>query len=357
MKIFHCDRCEGLVYFENTQCFGCGSRLAFLPDVADLGSVEPTDDGTWLRKGIKYRLCANYAGHGVCNWAVPESDPEPFCRSCRLNRVIPDLSVPGNLNAWAKLEIAKRRLVYSLLQLGLPVDSKEEHFGGLAFEFLADDSPGKPILTGHANGVITLNIAEADDTERERRRVSLNEPYRTLLGHFRHEVGHYYWDLLVSESPRLAAFRQLFGDERASYADALKRYYEQGPAVNWNDRFISAYASCHPWEDWAETWAHYLHMTDSIETSLACGLTLRPRRADEPKLEPGKIAGTSSFDRLMEAWYPLTHLMNILNRGLGLQDGYPFVIPPAAVEKLRFVHETIHPEEAVASQGASTASL
>ncbi|MDX2079731.1 MAG: putative zinc-binding peptidase [Terrimicrobiaceae bacterium] len=341
MKIFHCDHCGQLVYFENTRCVACGTALAYLPDVADMGSLEPAGANLWKRKnGAVYRRCLNDLEHSVCNWAIPAGGDEEFCVSCRLNRTIPDLTKPANVEAWAQLETAKRRLIYSLLQLALPVAPKSEadpH--GLAFEFLEDQND-QPVLTGHADGVITLNIAEADDAERERRRTSLEEPYRTILGHFRHEIGHYYWDCLIRDSARLEQFRTLFGDERESYADALQRHYDSGPAPDWRERFLSAYASAHPWEDWAESWAHYLHMTDTLETAAECGLALQPSRPDAPKLDPAHVAGTTAFDQMLLAWFPLTHVLNILNRGLGLRDPYPFVIPAPAIEKLRFVHDT-----------------
>ena len=263
--------------------------------------------------------------------------------------MIPNLSRPGNKEPWYKLEVAKRRLVYSLLALGCPVESKlEQPERGLAFEFLADPEAAgaPPVLTGHADGVITLNVAEADEVERERRRLRLHEPYRTLLGHFRHEVGHYYWDRLIKDSPLIDDFRERFGDERQDDAQALQQHHDQGPRAAWQQQFVSAYASVHPWEDWAETWAHYLHMTDTLETAAARGLTLRPRRADEPTLKspPPTLPATcfAAFDRLIDDWFPLTYVLNNLNRGMGFPDGYPFVLSPPAVEKLRFVHEVLN---------------
>jgi hypothetical protein len=353
MNVFHCDHCQQLVFFENTVCVSCGSTLAYLPDLDQMGSLEPAGDGLWRSplpeaEGRRYRLCDNYMRQNVCNWAIPASDAHLHCPSCRLTRVIPDLSRPGNKEAWYKLELAKRRLVYSLLMLGCPVENKEddpEH--GLAYEFLAspDGPDAQPVLTGHAEGVITLNFAEADDVERERRRLNLHEPYRTLLGHFRHEVGHYYWDRLIRDSPRIDLFRVRFGDERQDYAQALQRHYQQGAPADWQQRYVSAYASSHPWEDWAETWAHYLHMTDTLETAAACGLSLRPQRTDEPTLKtPPPAPGSrrfASFEKVIESWFPLTYVLNNLNRGMGLPDGYPFVLSAPAVDKLRFVHETL----------------
>jgi hypothetical protein len=343
MKLFHCSKCEQLVYFENTQCVNCGSTLAYLPDTMEMGALAQTPDGSWTeaKTSAPYKLCTNYAQENVCNWALPADDPETFCLSCRLNRVIPDLTVPGHREAWARVELAKRRLVYTLLALRLPVVPKTvDPVAGLAFEFLADDpATGASVLTGHDEGVIVLNIAEADDAEREKRRQDLGEPYRTLIGHFRHEVGHYYWDLLIKDGPRLAACRELFGDDSISYEEALKVHYAQGAPAGWQERFISSYATMHAWEDWAETWAHYLHMADTLDTAAACGLALRPQRADEPTLETA--GGHPTFDAMIADWFPLTHVLNNLNRGLGLADGYPFVLSVPAIEKLRFVHDTI----------------
>jgi hypothetical protein len=350
MRIFHCDHCDNLVFFENTHCLQCGHVLAFLPDLMEIGSLDDAGNGTWTSPhpaaaGRAYRLCANYSGAQVCNWAVDTRHDDTLCEACRLTTTIPDLTVEGHQTAWYKLEVAKRRLVYTLLNLHLPIEPRSRDPRGLAFEFLADPPGGPPmVLTGHTGGVITINLAEADDAERERRRQALGEPYRTLLGHVRHETGHYYWTRLIEGTDRLEAFRAQFGDERDDYQAALARYYANGPAADWQTRFVSAYASAHPWEDWAETWAHYLHMTDTLETAAACGVSIRPRRRDEPSLSKvPATAGTleSPFDRLITSWYPLTYLLNNLNRGLGIADGYPFVLSQTAVEKLRFVHETI----------------
>ena len=350
MKVFHCDHCDNLVFFENTHCVQCGHVLAFLPDLMEVGSLDVGDGGTWRSPhpsalGRAYRLCANYSGAQVCNWAVDARQDDMLCESCRLTTTIPDLSIEGNQTAWYRLEAAKRRLVYTLLNLRLPIAPKLRDPRGLAFEFLADPAGGQaPVMTGHADGVITISLAEADDAERERRRHALGEPYRTLLGHVRHEVGHYYWSRLIEGTDRIEAFRTQFGDERADYSQALQRHYDGGAPADWSARFVTSYASAHPWEDWAETWAHYLHITDTLETAATCGVSLRPRRRDEPTLaKVPASAGTpaTAFDRLMESWYPVTYLLNNLNRGLGIADAYPFVLPAPAVEKLRFVHETI----------------
>jgi hypothetical protein len=204
---------------------------------------------------------------------------------------------------------------------------------------------GPSILTGHDNGLITINIAEADDAERERRRLSMGEPYRTLLGHLRHEVGHYFWNVLVRDDPSIERFRLVFGDERQDYGSALQAHYADGPKDNWQDEFVSAYAGSHPWEDFAETWAHYLHIIDTLETAAAFGLRVRPSVSKGPEItsvidfDPHR---ESDLNRLIEAWLPLTFAVNSLNRSMGQPDLYPFVLPPAVINKLSFVHERIH---------------
>jgi hypothetical protein len=317
-----------------------------------MAALEKGNDDLWRAEGRGgdergYRLCANYEQEEVCNWAIPESDPEMLCASCRLTRVIPNLANPDNRTAWYRLELAKRRLIYTLLDLELPLMRKQEaNDAGLAFEFLEDPTSGDSnrVLTGHDNGLITINIAEADDVRREQQRQQQHEPYRTLLGHFRHEIGHYYWDRLIPGSPHEEGFRQLFGDERADYSQALERHYAHGPQAGWESNFISAYATSHPWEDWAESWAHFLHMTDALETAGAAGMSLKPERADEPAMVNPPlplVSERSSFDQMIADWVPLTYVLNNLNRGLGLPDGYPFVLSAPVIAKLRFIYDTV----------------
>lgn len=372
MKTFHCTNCQNLVFFENVSCLNCGHALAYLPDRAVMAALKESQDGQWRVEGsveagsstdaAAYRLCANYVEHNICNWAVPADDPNSLCRACRLTKTIPDLTAGGK-EAWVRLETAKRRLVETLLSLQLPLHAKDaDHPEGVTFEFLKDSTQPNGdtnrVLTGHDNGVITINIAEADDVQRERMRQQQHEPYRTLVGHFRHEIGHYYWDRLIRDSDRLESFRALFGDERADYAEALKRHYGQGAPANWAETFISTYATSHPWEDWAESWAHFLHMSDSLETAAAVGLSLRPARADEPATpaDPAPLAlMDAGFESMIARWLPLTYVMNNLNRGLGLSDAYPFVLTPAVIEKLRFIYDTISLSRGVASSTAATA--
>jgi hypothetical protein len=356
VKVFHCSNCNHLIFFENTACVNCGALLAFLPDRMQMAALVQQQGNDWAvavrvvtdaASSASYRLCHNYTAYNICNWTIPAHLPDALCQSCRLTRIVPNLSVPGNRSAWAKLEMAKRRLVYSLLSLRLPVVGKEDdEERGVIYEFLADDAMphGKKVVTGHDEGLITLNIAEADDAERERRRLALKEPYRSLIGHFRHEVGHYYWDRLIASTDRLPAFRALFGDEELNYGEALEAHYKNGAPANWQESFVSSYATMHPWEDWAETWAHYMHMVDTLSTSAACGLSIRPQRTDEPRADVvNNITDvtTAPFDILIDNWLPVAYTLNNLNRSLGLNDAYPFVLSAPAIDKLRFVHETI----------------
>jgi hypothetical protein len=348
MKTFHCDKCSQQVFFENTHCFNCESTLGYQPLQLRINSFEQTEDGLWRSlnrtdEGKLYKQCSNYVDYNVCNWMLPADDPHELCESCQLTVIIPALSSEKNRILWARLEAAKRRLLFTLARLNLTPASKEtEPETGLAFQFLEDGVTDQCVMTGHDNGLITLNIAEADPAERERTREQMHERYRTLLGHFRHESGHYYFDRLVADSEWIDGFRALFGDERQDYGESLKRHYSEGPAADWESHFVSSYAGSHPWEDWAETWAHYLHMTDTLETASACGLSLNPVKPDEPSLErvtpPTK---TDSFDETLNDWFALTYVLNSLNRSVGMPDSYPFKLSTPVLEKLEFVHKVV----------------
>jgi hypothetical protein len=355
MRIFNCSHCGHLVFFDSVQCVHCGSALAFLPDALTMAALAPAPEhgaglwrpmgrgGTAVQPDVRlYRFCHNHAEHQACNFAVPADDFSVYCVSCRQTRVLPDLSEVANRGRWMQIEAAKRRLFYTLARLGLePASGRPKP----VFEFLADVPGGPSILTGHLRGTITLNVAEADDDERARRRIALGEPYRTLIGHLRHESGHFYWDQLVRDGGRLDDFRRMFGDERTDYAAALDSHYAKGGALgDWALHHVSAYAAAHPWEDWAETWAHYLHIIDLLETSASYSTEITvpgiygPQRSFST--DPFSVP-PPDFDTMLQQLVPLTLLLNTLTRSLGQADAYPFALAGAALGKLRFVHDLV----------------
>lgn len=358
MQVFKCSRCAGVVYFENSVCLGCGAGLGFDPGSLTMRAVEPTSDGSGLFRLVgearrqPVRRCSN-ATFGACNWLTDADTVDTLCRACILNRTIPDLSNPENLAAWRAVEAAKKRLVYSLLRLGLPTGGSPPAQPPLTFDVASDTT------TGHRDGVVTIDVAEADAVERERRREHFDEPYRSLLGHLRHEAGHYFWPILVEAAGLIAEFRGLFGDERADYGRALAAHHSSGPPADWRDQCVSAYATAHPWEDWAETFAHYLHIVETIDTAEATGMEPRARglllgspwpfgRAD--------VYDEASAEVLMERWIPLTAALNELNRSMGHADFYPFVLTPAAMQKLGFVNRAIRSRRAVAARSRTSTS-
>lgn len=349
-RAFRC-RCSRPVFFRNSECLACHAPLGFEPLRGELRSLEPGDaEGLWRLDGgdgTQYRRCANFDPIG-CNWLIPADSDATLCLSCALNRTIPDLDEPEHPRWWQSIEVAKRQLVAQLLALGLPVRSKvaddPEH--GLCFDFLRSQPDGPRVLTGHDEGLITLNVEEADDARREAMRTQLGEPYRTLLGHLRHEVGHYYWDVLIADSRWLEPYRALFGDERADYAESLERHYANGAPPDWPQQFVSAYATTHPWEDWAETWAHYLHLVDTMNTALAFSLdaedvevVTEPFTADA--LYDPQHPGANDFLYFVNAWVDLVTILNELSRSMGQRDFYPFVMSRPVVTKLHFIHLVI----------------
>ena len=360
MRSYRC-QCGRPVFFPNSQCLACKTPLGYEVHKGHMIPLEPgREAGTWRRfggggKSPAYRRCTNFETAAGCNWLVPLTlgaslipDDDGLCVACKLNRTIPDQDDESNRELWGKIELAKRRLVSSLIALGLPVLSKEsaDPENGLCFDFLRVKAGEPPIMTGHLRGVITLNIEEADDAIREQIRASLREPYRTLLGHLRHEVGHYYWDRLVWDTRWLTPFRALFGDERLDYPGALKNHYENGPPEDWQKRFVSSYASTHPWEDWAESWAHYLHMVDTLDTSLSFGLDAgnvelgyEPYTLDDVWWPQAQNA--AEFLGFINSWIRITGVMNELARSMGQPDFYPFALPRAAVSKLHFIHSVV----------------
>lgn len=361
MQTFKCT-CGNRLFFENSVCTQCGRETGFVPQQMLVVDIEPAPNGVWTSAqlpGQSFRKCNNYIQHDTCNWLIPATDSEDLCQACRLNDVIPDLEKPENVTRWFRLERAKRRTLYNLYRIGLHVPSlKEQPNSGLEFCFMEDVKEYNPytqelvtyerIMTGHDTGTITINIEEADHAIREALRETMNEDYRTTLGHIRHEIGHYFWDRLVANSPNVESFRALFGDERHDYQETLQRYYETGPAPDWQEHFISAYASSHPWEDWAESWAHYLHITDTMETAYDFGFAIEGRAIPQPPSLSndatnlrGSYFSTVSFDDMLTDWLRLTIAMNALNRSMGLRDAYPFSVSAKVGDKLRYVHHLV----------------
>jgi len=345
-RAYQC-RCGTAIFFLNSQCLSCKTPLGYLPGTLSLAALEPGSEtdtiGVDSRDG-RYKYCSNRNTPAMCNWLLDANDPASLCVACRLNRTIPNLGDADNGRYWGKIEAAKRRLVTQLLALGLPVRSRigEDPERGLIFDFLRSPPDGPAVMTGHANGLVTMNVEEADDVKREKIKHDLHEPYRTLLGHFRHEVGHYYWDLLVRDGKWLSAFRELFGDERASYAEALKRNYEVGPPADWANSYISSYATMHPWEDWAETWAHYLHVMASLGTALGFGLEASDLEADispftSEDLYAPDDPGAPTFLSLLNSWIEMIMVLNEVARSMGQPDFYPFVMSKPVVAKLQLV--------------------
>ncbi|CDF77726.1 conserved hypothetical protein (DUF2248) [Formosa agariphila KMM 3901] len=347
MKIFQCSHCDFPVFFENTICESCGSALGYLDSENEI-LANNTGHLKWNVKGVDYIYCKNKSLH-ACNWLMPIDDENGFCTSCELNRTIPDLSVPEYNERWQVMEIAKHRLIYALQRLDLPVISKFDNpETGLFFDFLSKEDAevdGKKIMTGHANGVVTILLAEADTVSREQTRISLNEKYRTLIGHFRHEVGHYYWDRIFRDNDEfLEDFRALFGDESQDYGEALQAHYKNGAPKNWKTNFISTYASSHPWEDWAETWAHYLHILDAMETAFYFGLEGNPNFNNSEHMRIKAIYPYKDdlpFKTILNEVSPLFYVVNSINRSMGITDVYPFVISDVVKTKLEFIHQIL----------------
>lgn len=347
MRLFKCQVCAQLLYFENSLCERCKHVLGYDPLQNSLLALDANDQ-TWRAAGTQnteYRFCANTT-YGVCNWLVPAEGTETFCLACRHNGIIPDLNQQQNLVNWQKIEIAKHRLFYTLLRLKLPLQNRTENPEGLLFNFLADSpvDPNERVLTGHDNGLITLALAEADDVERERRRSLMGEPYRTLLGHFRHEVGHYFWDRLVRDRKQESANAAIFGDYTRNYEEALQVHYSQGAPADWQNHFVSPYAASHPWEDFAETWAHYLHIVDTIEMAGAFSLHVEPRMDDTGALEttidfsPYRM---ENFKAIVDSWLAMSFALNNINRSMGQQDFYPFVLSQPVIDKLQYIHDLV----------------
>ena len=352
MRTFRC-LCQNTLFFDNSFCLQCGREVGFCPVCRLIVSLLQTKEGR-LHCGnpackISLVKCHNYVTYNVCNRCVQSEGQNaidedgtsiaPLCDCCSFTRTIPDLSVPGNQEKWYRLEMAKRRLFYDLDLLQLPYGTGPQIVQpALYFDFKADvtltneywgtTGSKEKVYTGHDNGIVTINIREADDVERERLRVELGEAQRTLLGHFRHEIGHYYWDALVKKRCE-AAFIQVFGDPmNPSYQEALTAYYNTAPPNNWQSQFVSAYATMHPWEDFAETFATYLDMVSLLDTAYHISFF-----NGSPSL--------SHLDTIVIQYQQLGISLNELNRSKGIMDVVPEIVSPGVKEKMQFIHEVI----------------
>ncbi len=353
-RLYVC-KCGNAIFFRNSLCIACRAPLGYDPESGVLLPLRPAvTSGLWEAdveqwRPRQYLRCENLDSPVGCNWLIPvdEKNQPTLCVACRLNRTIPDLSVPGNAEKWRRIEVGKRRLVSSLLRLKLPVLSRvTEDPQGVAFDFLSSPPEGPAVLTGHEDGIITVNIDEAEDARREEIREQMNEQYRTILGHLRHEAGHYYWDRIIAAGDRLEQFRALFGDDRQDYDAALRRHHASGPPAGWSSSFVSAYATAHPWEDWAETWAHYLHMIDTVDTASSFNLMLGRPEVSSDAFDASVLCQPQgdepNFLSLINGWVQLTPALNELSLSMGLHDFYPFVLSGPVVTKLHFVHVAIH---------------
>lgn len=273
------------------------------------------------------QFCANRGLLG-CNWIAPE--PGALCRSCAMTTISPDTSIPNALSNWAQTEAAKR---WALDNLGRWHWFRPEDPGTPPVFHMLADGP-TPVAMGHVNGVVTISVAEADPVLSTTRREALEEPYRTMIGHMRHEIAHMLWWRLSLRTDFLEAFRAVFGDEREDYSAALQRHYSSGPPEDWNQNFLTTYASAHPHEDWAETAAHLLHLTDITDSAVSAGFSLAtlPYPDWDPYSEPDAVS-------LIQVAISVVTGVNHVNRSMGLADVYPFMISLEAQKKLAFVHE------------------
>ncbi|OBF44110.1 hypothetical protein A5787_13595 [Mycobacterium sp. 852002-50816_SCH5313054-b] len=336
MRDFHCPNCGQRLTFENSACLSCGSALGFSLEQMALLVITAGDeaDRTGFVSADEFELCAN-RHLAECNWLVPSNLPGGLCTSCALTLERPNDADTDGLAAFARAEAAKRRLIAELHEMKLPIiDRDHDPDYGLGFRLLS--SAHEKVLTGHENGVITIDLAEGDDVHREQLRVEMEEPYRTLLGHFRHEVGHYYFYRLITPSSEyVARFTELFGDPDADYQEALDRHYNEGAPDGWQESFVSSYATMHAAEDWAETFAHYLHIRDALDTSAWCAFAPASATFDRTPLGP------SAFPTIIEMWLPVSWSLNMVNRSMGRDDLYPFVLPVAVLDKMQFIHDVI----------------
>ncbi len=337
MRLFHCDRCGQVVPFSARHCPACDASLGYLSEQRTIRVLVPTSDPAVYQTDDHDQplwRCLNSAWG--CNWMLPAKSDTTWCRSCQMTRGRPDESRPDAVEAWMNAEGAKRRLVHQLDELALPIEIRSTGApDGLAFDLV--DLPGQGGITGHLDGVVTLDLAETNDQHREDLRRQLGEPFRTVIGHLRHEIGHHYWGRLVGQTDCLGRFRGLFGDEREDYGEAVERHYSGGNAEWDRARFVTAYAASHPLEDFAETFAHYLHILDAVDTAAAHHLI--------PLDRPGVIVtnglATVEFDEILDAWRPINAGVNAIAETLGAPAVYPFEPTGVVIDKLAFVHQQV----------------
>jgi hypothetical protein len=336
MRTFACNVCGNTLYFENHTCLKCSSKVGFSADEMTMVAVQSAE-------AAALQPCGNWSDWNACNWftAGAIESTSGYCLACGFDEVVPNLGDPQRLALWTETERAKRRLIFTLLQLRLPLKSSADK-RGLSFRLLADERvdtgaleppTDDAVVIGHDSGRLTMNVVEADDTHREAMRKRLNEPYRTMLGHLRHESGHYYFYRLIENTPLIDGFRGVFGDERADYAAALAAHYAH-TSDDWQASFVSSYASAHPWEDFAETWAHYIHIVDTLETANDAGLHIGSRKLAGPLQRSAE-----PFTATIGDWLALSVALNQLNRSMGMRDAYPFTLSDRVIEKLGFVRQ------------------
>ena len=347
VRAFACPVCQSYAPFESRRCPNCLAELGLhVPS----RTMVATSSGTAVIDGQTWISCTKALSLD-CNWLVPEEQElgrRGRCLAHSLIRREPDADDTIAVEKLTSTGIALRRLIFQLIEIGLPVEPFWRKDGGLAFDLLSSYSSGERVVIGHAGGVITIDLVESLDAYRESLRVHLGEPYRTMLGHFRHEVGHYYQNILVETDPGAARYldqcREIFGDERAEYQNEIARHYKFGAPANWADSYISEYATMHPWEDFAECFAHYLHITATIDTARESGLVLhadRVRFAVQRDVVPLESYADASIEQLLEDWKWLSLCFNRVNTTMGKSPLYPFDISPAVVRKLAFVHQVI----------------
>ncbi|MFT3798536.1 putative zinc-binding metallopeptidase [Microbacterium sp.] len=337
MAGYSCSACGSFLILESLTCPGCGAVVGFHRQSRAFFTL-PDEKASIDIGGEEFRACSRRSWE--CNWLVGESEQSGRCFSCRLTRRIPPSDDTLALEKLADTAVAKRRLLVQLFELGLPVTPYDEQEGGLAFDLVSSRSSGEKVMIGHANGVITIDLAESLDDHRERLRVQLGEPYRTMLGHLRHEVGHYFQNVLVTDWDEC---RDLFSDERASYRDAIARHYRTGAPEGWRENYLSEYATMHPWEDFAECFAHYLHITGTLGTAARAGLELHAEHAEDVavSITPRLSYADAEMQTMLDDWALASLFFNQINRAMGHRPLYPFTISAAVATKLTYIHRLV----------------